>query len=143
MKTQKLYEVRQITDLKDLVQQSADIYGDLDAFLVKTPSGNIRNVTFRQFRQEINYLGTALCHMGLKGDKIAIISENRYEWCLSYLAVINGTGVVVPLDKDLPENELSSLLERSEASTVFCSANYVSTLINKQKPENAKEHYLL
>ena len=133
MKTQKLYEVRQITDLKDLVQQSAAIYGDLDAFLVKTPSGNIRNVTFRQFRQEINYLGTALCHMGLKGDKIAIISENRYEWCLSYLAVINGTGVVVPLDKDLPENELSSLLERSEASTVFCSANYVSTLINKQK----------
>ena len=70
--------------------------------------------------------------MGLKGDKIAIISENRYEWCLSYLAVINGTGVV-SLDKDLPENELSSLLERSEASTVFCSANYVSTLINKQK----------
>ena len=119
MSEQKLYEVRQITDLKDLVRQSADIYGDLDAFLVKTPSGYIRNVTFRQFKQEINCLGTALCRMGLKGDKIGIISENRYEWCVSYLSVINGTGVVGPLDKDLPENEIYSLLERSEASTVY------------------------
>src|SRR5690606_11350219 len=71
--------------------------------------------------------------MGLKGDKIGIISENRYEWCVSYLSVINGTGVVVPLDKDLPENEIYSLLERSEASTVFCSENYVSILLSKQK----------
>lgn len=133
MSEQKLYDVRQITDLKDLVRQSADIYGDLDAFLVKTPSGYIRNVTFRQFKQEINCLGTALCRMGLKGDKIGIISENRYEWCVSYLSVINGTGVVVPLDKDLPENEIYSLLERSEASTVFCSENYVSILLSKQK----------
>lgn len=133
MKPQKLYEARHITDLKDLVRQSAEIYGDLDAFLVKTANGNIRNVSFRQFRQDINHLGSALCHLGLKGDKIAIISENRYEWCLSYLAIANGTGVVVPLDKDLPENELDSLLARSGASTVLCSADYVPTLLNKQK----------
>lgn len=133
MEKHKLYEAREITDLRDLVQQSAEIYGDLDAFLVKTPSGNIRNVSFREFRNDIDCLGTALCRIGLKGHKIAIISENRYEWCVSYLAIMNGTGVVVPLDKDLPDNELESLLERSEATAVFCSEKYVSTLTVKQK----------
>jgi len=142
MKQLKFYDVRHITDLKDLVQKSADIYGDLDAFLVKTPSGNIRNVTFRQFRQDINCLGSALCHLGLKDTKIAIISENRYEWCVSYLAVVNGTGVVVPLDKELPEAELESLLERSEASAVLCSASYAPVLVSKQKSLKKLKHII-
>jgi len=142
MKQLKFYDVRHITDLKDLVQKSADIYGDLDAFLVKTPSGNIRNVTFRQFRQDINCLGSALCHLGLKDTKIAIISENRYEWCVSYLAVVNGTGVVVPLDKELPEAELESLLERSEASAVLCSASYAPVLVSKQKSLKNLKHII-
>lgn len=142
MKGQKLYEVRHITDLRDLVRQSADIYGDLDAFLVKTPAGNIRNVSFREFRNDINHLGTALCRMGLKGRKIAIISENRYEWCVSYLAVINGTGVVVPLDKDLPDNELEALLERSGASAVLCSEKYAPSLLAKQKRVKTLKHVI-
>lgn len=128
----KLYDVRKITDLKDMIQQSVDIYGDLDCFLLKTASGQLRNVSFRQFQNEINYLGTALHHLGLKGQKIGIISENRYEWCLSYLAIVNGTGVVVPLDKELPDNELFSLLERSECTAVFCSKDYAENLLAKK-----------
>ncbi len=128
-KIRKLYEVRKITDLRNMVQQSTDIYGDLDAFLVKNSNGSIRNISFRHFNNDINYLGTALCNMGLQGSNIAIISENRYEWCVSYLAVVNGTGVVVPLDKELPENELVSLLERSDSSAIFCSEAYLDTLL--------------
>lgn len=132
-KVRKLYDVRKITDLRNMVQQSTDIYGDLDAFLVKNGNGSIRNINFRQFNNDINYLGTALCNLGLQGSKIAIISENRYEWCVSYLAVVNGTGVVVPLDKELPENEIALLLERSDTSAVFCSANYLDMLIRKKQ----------
>lgn len=133
-KPRKLYDVRKITNLKDMVQQSADIYKDLDAFLVKNSStGQLRNVSFRQFQAEINYLGSSLHHMGLKDKKIAIVSENRYEWCLSYLAVVNGTGVVVPMDKELPEHELFSLLERSDCSAVLCSKEYADSLIEKKQ----------
>ncbi len=132
-KALKLYDVRKISDLRDMVQQSADIYGDLDAFLVKdTITGKLKSISFRQFQNEINYLGSALCNLGLKGGNIAILSGNRYEWCLSYLAVVNGTGVVVPLDKELPEHELHSLLERSDACTVLCSGDYVDTLAQSQ-----------
>jgi long-chain acyl-CoA synthetase len=117
-----------------MVQQSADIYGDLDAFLVKNNStGQIRNVSFRQFQNDILYLGTSLCQLGLKDRMIAIVSENRYEWCVSYLAIVNGTGVVVPMDKELPEHELLSLFERSEAGAVLCSQEYAELLKLKRK----------
>ncbi len=59
--------------------------------------------------------------MGLKGKCIAVIGENRYEWGVAYLAIVTGTGVVVPLDKALPENEIESLIIRSEVEAIFYS----------------------
>ncbi len=61
----------------------------------------------------VDSLGTALINLGLKGKRIAIMEPNRYEWEIAYLSVVCGTGIVVPLDKSLPENELESLIERS------------------------------
>lgn len=68
--------------------------------------------------------GTALIKLGLKGKRIAVIGENRYEWGLSYLAVTCGTGLVVPLDKSLPENEIQRLIERSEVEAICYSGKY-------------------
>ncbi len=125
----KLFDVRNISDLKDMVKQSAEIFGDLDAFLVKDKKTEIvHKVSFRHFQSDIENLGTALCELGLKDGMIAILSENRYEWCVSYLAIVNGTGVVVPLDKELPQQEIRKLLERSDASAVICSEKYVDIL---------------
>jgi long-subunit acyl-CoA synthetase (AMP-forming) len=106
----------------------------LDAFLVKNRStGLLRNISFRQLQNDINYLGSALVDLGLKDSMISIISENRYEWCVSYLAVVNGTGIVVPMDKELPENEIQSLLERSDTSAVLCSREFVEVLLEKKE----------
>ena len=73
-------------------------------------------------------MGTALINLGLKDKRIAVIGENRLEWELAYLAVVCGTGVVVPFDKSLPENELRDVIERSEVEAIFYSAKYESTL---------------
>ena len=128
-KAHKLYDVRKITDLRDMVRQSADIYGEYDAFWVKDhETTKQRNISFRQFQNEISYLGSALCDLGLQGGMIAIISENRYEWCLSYLSIVNGTGTAVPLDRELPAGEIHSLLERSDACAILCSGNYLDVL---------------
>ena len=128
-KAHKLYDVRKITDLRDMVRQSADIYGEYDAFWVKDrETTKQRNISFRQFKNEISYLGSALCDIGLQGGMIAIISENRYEWCLSYLSIVNGTGTAVPLDRELPAGEIHSLLERSDACAILCSGNYLDVL---------------
>ncbi|NMA65871.1 MAG: AMP-binding protein, partial [Clostridiaceae bacterium] len=129
-RSQQLFDVRHITDLKDMVEQSVQLYGDLNAFLVKdNVTQEITGVSFKQFQSDINNLGTALCELGLKDGMIAILSENRYEWCVSYLSVTNGTGTVVPLDKELPHEEIFNLLERSDCCAILCSGGYEDILL--------------
>jgi long-chain acyl-CoA synthetase len=119
---ENLYEVRQIKDLRDLIQQSAEIYGEKAAFLTKPKdSPDYVPILYKQFKKDIDALGTALIHLGLKGKKIVVIGENRYEWGTSYLAVVNGTGIVVPLDKELPANEIENLIKRAEADAIIFS----------------------
>lgn len=135
MKNGSLYEVRPIKDLKDMLDSSAKIYGDKAAFLSK-PKGQADYVpiTYNQYKTDVDAFGTALLSLGLKGGKIALIGENRYEWSISYLAVVNGTAVVVPLDKELPANEIELLLERSKADAIIYSGNIkdkIECLINK------------
>ncbi len=121
----KLHRFRKITDLKDMINQSAQEFGDKPAFKYKTETpGQFDAITYKQFLDEINSLGTKLIDMGLKGKRIAVISENRYEWCLAYMATVCGTGIVVPLDKLLPANELESLIVRSGVEAIFYSSKY-------------------
>ena len=122
MKNIPLYDVRPINNLKDMLDSSAEIYGDKAAFLVKSGEGTPYSpVSYRQYKNDVDALGTALINLGLKGKRIALIGENRYEWGVSYLSSVNGTGIVVPLDRELPQNEIESLLIRSKASAVIFS----------------------
>ncbi|MCX8131084.1 MAG: AMP-binding protein [Clostridia bacterium] len=116
-----LYNVRPIKNLKDMVEQSVSLYPDNNAFLLKIDDNNYTGVKYSQFSSDIDALGTALTSLGLKGKYIAVIGENRYEWCVTYLSTVNGVGVIVPLDKELPLTEIENLLIRSEASAVIFS----------------------
>ena len=74
------------------------------------------------------HFGTALIDLGLKDKRIAVISENRYEWAISYLSVITGTGVVVPLDRQLPEREVENCIRRAEVSAIIYSNKLSETI---------------
>lgn len=117
-----LYQMRYINDLRDMIKSSAEIYGGDTAFLVKDkPRGEYRPVSFVQLKDDIDYLGTKFVEMGLKGKKTALIGENSYKWVVSYLAVANGTGVVVPLDKELTGIEIHNLLDRAKVDAIVFS----------------------
>ena len=109
----KLYSYTEITDLKDMLNKTKDMYKDKIAYKIKIEEGKYKTYTHKETRDIIDDLGTALIDIGLKNKRIAVIGENRFEWEMAYLAIVCGTGVVVPLDKTLPENELESLIERS------------------------------
>lgn len=119
-----LYKVRPILHLKDMIEQNAKLYGNKDAFLVKNSSGMYEGISYSRFKGDIDALGTALNALGLKDRFIAVIGENRYEWCVTYLSVVNGLGVIVPLDKELPPKEIAYLLSRSNASAIIFSGKY-------------------
>ncbi|MGN1269297.1 MAG: AMP-dependent synthetase/ligase [Clostridia bacterium] len=130
--SEKLYKYLEITDLKDMLKKTKKMYGEKPAYKIKIEEGKYKIFTHNEVRNMIDSLGTALISLGLKGKKIAIIGENRYEWEIAYLSIVCGTGIVVPLDKSLPENELENLVERSQVEAIFYSSKYEES-INKIK----------
>lgn len=117
-----LYEFRPVSDLKDMLDASAEIYADRAAYLIKEVlGGEYKPIYFPQVKSDVDSLGTKFIEMGLKGKRIAVIGENSYQWALTYFATTNGTGVIVPLDRELPPNEIRNLLQRAEVSAIVFS----------------------
>ena len=78
MATKKqFYPVREIKDLRDLINQSAKLYTDRPAFEVKTKSGELYQITYKQYHEDIRALGTALVDMGLSGEISIGIGRSR------------------------------------------------------------------
>lgn len=129
----KLYEAKEFKNLREVIKNSAKCFANNNAFIIKHKENKkvtYENITYKQFDEEIDSLGTAFIKRGLKGKRVAVISKNRYEWILTYLATVNGTGIIVPLDKGLPEQEIESLLQRSKAEAVVFSEDYADIMRN-------------
>ena len=124
----RIYDHLEITDLKDMLNKTKKLYGEKSAYKIKIENGKYEIFTHNEIREMIDALGTSLINLGLKGKRIAVIGENRYEWEIAYLSIVCGTGIVVPLDKSLPENELKELIERSEIEAIFYSKKYEESI---------------
>ncbi len=124
MASKKLYQVRKIRDLKDMLEQSCSLFGDKSAFLIREKENQFREISYRQLGNDVDAIGTALLDLGLENKMIAVFGENRYEWAVTYLSVVNGVGTIVPLDKELPADEIVNLLNRCGASAIVFSGKY-------------------
>ncbi len=136
IETKPMYPVRQIRDLKDLLNQTLELYGDRYAFEIKK-SGVAETVklTYKDYLRDINALGTALLDMGYQDKNLVILSDNRYEWCLSYMATVCGVGVIIPVDKELLFNDINDILVRAEASLIFCDKKSLAKLRSGTIPQ--------
>ena len=135
--------ILEVTDLKDMLNKTRELYGDKSGYKIKIGKGQYETYTHNEIRDMVNYLGTALISLGLKGKRIAVIGENRYEWELAYLSVVCGTGIVVPLDRSLPPNELEELIERSEVEAIFYSKKYEEVIkLIRYSDKNKLKHLI-
>ena len=93
-----------------------------------------KEYTFKQFNEDVQALGTALTNKyNLKNERIVIIGENQYAWYVSYIALLIGVGIAVPVDKELPENEIENVVNRSRATAVIYSTHIkdkITTIID-------------
>ena len=134
------YPTRQVTDMRDLVMSSVRLCGEKPAYLVKnTPGGKFQPITYNQLKEDVNALGTAFMDLGLKGKNVGIIGETRYEWIISHFATSFGTGVVAPLDKDLPIDELKNLIHRANLSTIVYSGKVENHVLEAIENEESIE----
>lgn len=113
--------------IRDIINNSNNKYKDAIAIQEKK-NKKIVSYTYEQLRNDVYALGTKLIDMGLKDKHIAIVGENRYNWIVSYLAIITGVGVAVPLDKELDSEQISKLLEKGDASAVLFSKGFLSSI---------------
>lgn len=139
-----IHKAEYYENLKVMLEKTGKLYRDRPAYIFKTNEpGKFKEITHREFRNDINALGTKLIDLDLKDKRIAVISENRYEWGVVYLSVVAGTGIIVPLDKSLPDNEIESLIIRSGVEAIFYSNKY-NDIMNKIKVEgNTKLKYFI
>ena len=128
-------------DLKDIVN-CARKYGDKPGFKFKDKSGKIVEKTYNEFAYDIDCLGTGLMSIGLKNASIAILSENRYDWGVCYLSVVNGVGIVVPMDKYLPAKEVENLIERGKVEAIFYSSSYQKVMDDVAQSNNRIKYFI-
>lgn len=116
-----------LESIRDIINNSNNKYKDAIAIQEKK-NKKIVSYTYGQLRDDVYALGTKLIDMGLKDKHIAIVGENSYNWIVSYLAIITGVGVAVPLDKELDSEQISKLLEKGDASAVLFSKGFLSSI---------------
>ena len=139
-----IHEIEKFTDLKDMLNKTVEKFGSRPAYVFKKEEeGKLKEITYNEFKSDIDGLGTALINLGLKDKRVAVIGNNRYEWAVSYLSVTNGTGIVVPLDKALPNNEIESLIMRSEVEAIIYASKYDEIMEELKDKKNTNLKYFI
>ena len=137
MKEKKI-EFHDFQNVREIIRYSVEKFADKTAFTIKINKDknvSYKKITYKELNEDINAFGTALLSIGLKGKRVAIIGKNRYEWILSYVTILNGVGIAIPLDKGLPEQEIITSLQRSKADVIIFEEN-MADLMKKIKDEN-------
>lgn len=148
MKENIVYETETINDFRELLNRTVLNYPKNIAYKYKKKQfreniSEYEEITYEQVKLDVKKLGTALLNMGLENKKIALISNNRYEWCMSYLGVTTSNMVIVPLDKALPDNEIESLIIRSGVEAVIFEEKYNKIFEEiKQKSLSNLQYYI-
>lgn len=103
-----------------LFLQAAEKYPNNNAFNYFDQSW--KGVTYEKFLGEAYGIASYLTGSGIKkGDRVAVVSESRYEWCASYLALLMAGGIGVPIDAQLGAEEIENLIRDSGSVLIFHS----------------------
>ena len=127
-KSEKLNEVTKINSIKELLNLAVKEGANDIAFQYKDEKNKdkVITVTYKEFEEDVNQLGTALANINMHDKHIAMIGENSYKWLTIYLTVLKSTGVFVPIDKELKVKELINVLKHSDSEVLFYAEKYES-----------------
>ena len=134
----KYYDVAKIERIKDVFELAVKEDGDKVAFKFRKNKEDF-DVTYKEAFEDIKYLGTSLCEMGMEKMHIANIGANSYDWINVYMSVVMGEGVYVPIDKELPFADIMNIVNNSDSEAFFYTSRYEKDIIeNQDKMPNIK-----
>ena len=116
-----IYTTTFIDDMRSLVEEAAQNFPNSIAISYKdNPSDKeVQKVRFSQWRDDVRNLGTALISNKLREENIAIVGENSYGWCCSFFAVMAIGSVTVPVDKELPVQDIDGIITATGCKAVI------------------------
>lgn len=136
------YVVPSITSIQDMLLRSVKEYGDKLA-LEDLTDNPISKVTFNQLYDYVIRFGKAMLDIGIKErDHIAVISENRVQWSLTYFTAMCFNIVIVPLDKNLSQNEILNIIHESETKAIVFSDSFESLMKEKRDSLRNVKYYI-
>ena len=145
--SRKVYESREVKTYREMIEYSTKNYAKNIAYIYKKDytAKEVEYVekTYEQVGKDIKAFSTLLLNKNLEGRRIALIGNNRYEWCITYFATTTGNMVVVPLDKALPDNEIESLVKRSEAEVAVFDKKYADVMKKIKKDDSTNLNMLI
>ena len=131
--SRKVHQVQEIKIFRELLEKIEKEYANNIAFKYKkdptAKEPEYIEKTYQQFTKDIKALSTGLLSLGLKNKRVVVVGNNRYEWCTTYLAATTGNMIIVPLDRALPEGEMKTLIQRSEAEAVVFDKKYEEIML--------------
>ena len=131
-----IFEAERFGNIRDLILTSCERHAASDAFIFRrNPKQSEIHRSFAEFGEDIRDLGTYLVNSKYKGDRLAVVGENCYEWFVSYISILSSDSVGVPLDRMLPEDELIALLERSSSKVLFYHPKHHSMMMSISKKQ--------
>ena len=104
--------------LQELFNRSCDLYADRLAisFVSGVP------LTYTDMKHEVDKTTVLLCRMGIcKGDRVAILSGNMPNWCITYFAITCMGAIAVPILPDFHTDEVQGIIQHSGSKAVFVS----------------------
>ncbi|RPI04769.1 MAG: long-chain fatty acid--CoA ligase, partial [Ignavibacteriae bacterium] len=138
----KLFQVPQIDSIQDMIIKSAGKYGDKLALedLKDTP---VPRVSYSTLLKQVLKFGTALQELNLpERSHIAVISENRVQWCLTYLTSMCFNYVIVPIDAKLSTNEILNIIHESDTDVIVFSESFDAMLREKRHSLKHIKHFI-
>ncbi|MBQ9658904.1 MAG: AMP-binding protein [Clostridia bacterium] len=143
-KRDKNYENPNYKTIKEVFIKSTEKYKD-KSFILEKPDHKTpyKEITYGEFKEDVIGLGTGMLKLlGLKDERVVIIGETTYNWYVSYMAMLCGVGIAVPVDKELPANEIENVVKRSRAKAVIYSPKK-KEVIEKVKENLSEVEYFI
>lgn len=121
------YKVREFDTVRDIVDMSGELFGDRPAFEVKKGDDHFF-LNYTQYRDKINCLSNALVNDGAGNFRIAVLADNCYEYCITYISVVCSGSCIVPIDKELHHRDVEGILKASESKYIFVDEAHISNI---------------
>ena len=126
----KNYETTNYSTVREVFDEVTKAHEDKVFLLEKSnPKEPFGEITYKQFGEEVIAFSTALLRkLKLNSPRVVIIGENTHHCYLSYMTMLCSDGIAVPVDKELPENELENVIKRAKADAVVFSTKKSETI---------------